>query len=346
MCLYKVGIPLKNIIFCMFVITTMLSTSVMAEQVNLYSARKEALIKPLLDKFTQQTGITVNLVTGKADNLITRLKSEGKYSPADLLLTTDVGRLYRAKEQGLTQTISVSPAIAALPNNFRDEQGHWLGLSLRARPMMVSVDRVDAQTIANVEDLISPEWKGRVCIRSSSNIYNQSMVAALIAQLGESAAQEWVNGLVNNLARSPQGGDRDQIKAVAAGLCDVAIANTYYLAGMLSSEDETTQQQAKKVKVIWPNQADRGTHINISGVALAKNAPNKDAALKLIDFLLSHESQLWYATSNHEYPILANIAWSELLQSFGTFKTEQIPLGQLGELNAAAVKMMDRAGWK
>lgn len=324
----------------------MLSPLVMAEQVNLYSARKEALIKPLLDKFTQQTGISVNLVTGKADNLITRLKSEGKYSPADLLLTTDVGRLYRAKQQGLTQAITVSAAISTLPNNFRDDQGHWLGLSLRARPMMVSVDRVDAQTIANLEDLISPEWKGRVCIRSSSNIYNQSMVASLIVQLGGSAAQEWVNGLVNNFARPPQGGDRDQIKAVAAGLCDVAIANTYYLAGMLSSEDETTQQQAKKVKVIWPNQAGRGAHINISGVTLAKHAPNKDAALKLIDFLLSKESQLWYATTNHEYPVLADIAWSELLQSFGTFKAEQVPLGQLGELNAAAVKMMDRAGWK
>jgi iron(III) transport system substrate-binding protein len=330
----------------MFVITTMLSPLVVAEQVNLYSARKEALIKPLLDKFTQKTGVSVNLVTGKADNLITRLRSEGKYSPADLLLTTDVGRLYRAKQQGLTQAITVSDAIETLPVNFRDEQGHWLGLSLRARPLMVSLEKMDVQTITNLEDITDPQWKGRVCIRSSNNIYNQSMVASLIAQLGEEAAQEWVNGLVKNFARPPQGGDRDQIKAVAAGLCDVAIANTYYLAGMLSSKDETTQQQAKKVKVIWPNQAERGTHFNISGVAMAKNAPNKDAAAKLIDFLLSEESQLWYATTNHEYPVLADIAWSELLQSFGTFKTEQVPLGKLGELNAAAVQMMDRAGWK
>jgi iron(III) transport system substrate-binding protein len=337
---------LKKFISCMFVVATMLSPFVVAEQVNLYSARKEALIKPLLDKFTQETGISVNLVTGNADNLITRLKSEGKYSPADLLLTTDVGRLYRAKQQGLTQKIDMSEAISTLPNNFRDEQGHWLGLSLRARPLMVAIDRVDTKTLNKMEDLTNPEWKGRVCIRSSSNIYNQSMVAALIAQLGESATQEWVNGLVNNFARSPQGGDRDQIKAVAAGMCDVAIANTYYLAGMLSSEDVITQEQAKKIKVIWPNQADRGVHINISGVALTKNAPNKDAASKLIDFLLSNESQLWYAKTNYEYPVLANIAWSELLLSFGTFKTEQIPLTQLGELNAAAVKMMDRAGWK
>lgn len=324
----------------------MLCPLVMAEQVNLYSARKEALIKPLLDKFTEQTGISVNLVTGKADNLITRLKSEGKYSPADLLLTTDVGRLYRAKQQGLTQEIALSEKIASLPTNFRDEQMHWLGLSLRARPLMVSVDRVASLSISNLEDLTKPEWKGRICIRSSSNIYNQSMVASLIAQLGESAAQEWVNGFVKNFARSPQGGDRDQIKAVAAGLCDVAIANTYYLAGMLSDKDETTQEQAKKVKVIWPNQSDRGAHINISGVALAKNAPNKEAAVKLIDFLLSNESQLWYATTNHEYPVLADIPWSDLLQSFGIFKTEQVALGKLGELNADAVQMMDRAGWK
>jgi iron(III) transport system substrate-binding protein len=211
---------------------------------------------------------------------------------------------------------------------------------------MVSVDSVDAQTITSLEDLISPQWKGRVCIRSSNNIYNQSMVASLIVQLGETAAQEWVNEFVKSFARPPQGGDRDQIKAVAAGLCDVAIANTYYLAGMLSSKDETTQEQAKKVNVIWPNQADRGVHINISGVALAKNSPNKDAAVKLIDFLLSNESQLWYAKTNHEYPILANVAWSELLQSFGTYKAEQVPLSKLGELNASAVKMMDRAGWK
>jgi iron(III) transport system substrate-binding protein len=336
---------LKKIICC-FAISTILSSMAWAEQVNLYSARKEALIKPLLDKFTQETGIAVNLVTGNADNLITRLKSEGKYSPADLLLTTDVGRLYRAKEQGLTQAVESSAAMNAIPTNFRDEQGHWLGLSLRARPLMVSKSNAEALAITNLEQLALPKWKGKICIRSSNNIYNQSMVAALIAQLGETATQAWLNDFVSNFARSPQGGDRDQIKAVAAGLCDIAIANTYYLAGMLSTDDETTQEQAKKVKVIWPNQADRGAHINISGVALTKNAPNKAAAIKLIDFLLSGESQQWYAKTNNEYPVLQSVAWSDLLQSFGQFKAEQVPLSQLGELNAQAVKMMDYAGWK
>lgn len=337
---------MKKLISCMCVIATIWPVVVTAEQVNLYSARKEALIKPLLDKFTQETGIKVNLVTGKADNLITRLKSEGKYSPADLLLTTDVGRLHRAQQQGLTQQIAPTDAIAALPANYRDEQRHWLGLSLRARPLMVSVDRIGDEAINTLEELVAAKWKGKVCVRSSSNIYNQSMVASLIVQLGESATEQWVTGLVKNFARPPQGGDRDQIKAVASGLCDVAIANTYYLAGMLSSEDKETRNQAKAVRVVWPNQADRGTHINISGVALTKNAPNKAAATKLINFLLSKESQSWYASTNHEYPILADIPWSELLQSFGTFEAEQVPLGKLGELNAKAVQLMDRAGWK
>lgn len=331
---------------CCFVASAFLSSMAWAEQVNLYSARKEALIKPLLDKFTKQTGISVNLVTGNADNLITRLKSEGKYSPADLLLTTDVGRLYRAKQQGLTQAVESSPAIDAIPTNFRDDQGHWLGLSLRARPLMVSVANPEALAITSLDELTLPKWQGKICIRSSNNIYNQSMVASLVAQIGEADTQAWLNGFVSNFARSPQGGDRDQIKAVAAGLCEVAIANTYYLAGMLSSDDETSVALAKKVKVIWPNQADRGAHVNISGVALTKNAPNKAAAIKLIDFLLSSESQQWYATTNHEYPVLESVVWSDLLQSFGQFKSEQVPLSQLGELNAQAVKMMDYAGWK
>ncbi|MEP1383390.1 MAG: extracellular solute-binding protein [Paraglaciecola sp.] len=337
---------MKKIIASIFVVSSILSPLVLAEQVNLYSARKEALIKPLLDKFTEETGISVNLVTGKADNLITRLAKEGKYSPADLLLTTDVGRLYRAKQQGLTQAISSTDAAASVPNNFRDTQGHWVGLSLRARPIMVSTERVDASAIKSIEDLIKPEWKGRICIRSSNNIYNQSMVASLISQLGEEQTQAWVDQFVKNFARPPQGGDRDQIKAVAAGQCDLAIANTYYLAGMLTSNDEATKAQAQKVEVVWPNQSDRGAHINISGVALAKYAPNAKAASKLVDFLLSAESQQWYAMTNHEYPILPNVTWSDVLKNFGDFKMEQVPMTQLGELNTEAVKIMDRAGWK
>ena len=337
---------MKNLLTSVCLTLSLVSPLALAEQVNLYSARKEALIKPLLDKFTQQTGISVNLVTGKADNLITRLKSEGRFSPADLLVTTDVGRLYRAKQQGLTQVISSSDKAEAIPVNFRDTEGHWLGLSLRARPIMIANNRKVDGDVASLEDLATDTWKGRVCIRSSSNIYNQSMVAAMLSQVGEEQTQNWANRIVKNFARPPQGGDRDQIKAVAAGQCDVAIANTYYLAGMLSSKDDTQIAQAKAVKVIWPNQADRGSHVNISGVALAKNAPNKAAARKLIDFLLTEESQAWYANTNHEYPVLPNVEWSPLLQSFGQFKAESVVLSQLGELNPLSVRVMDKAGWK
>lgn len=337
---------MKSIIQAIVVVSSILSPVALAEQVNVYSARKEALIKPLLDKFTKQTGIAVNLVTGKADALIARLKSEGKYSPADLLITTDVGRLYRAKEQNLTQAMATSEKISAVAENFRDQERHWIGLSLRARPIMISSQRVAVDAITRIEDLTDPSWKGRICIRSSGNIYNQSMVASLLAQLGEKQTQSWVDGLVKNFARPPQGGDRDQIKAVAAGQCDVAIANTYYLAGMLTSDDETQKSQAQQVKVVWPNQADRGAHVNISGVAIAKNAPNKTSAQQLIDFLLTSESQQWYAETNHEYPVLANVQWSDILLSLGKFKSEQVALNKLGDLNGKAVELMDRAGWK
>mgnify|MGYP003663426737 CR=1 FL=1 len=317
-----------------------------AQEVNVYSARKEALIKPLLDKFTESTGISVNLVTGNADALITRLKSEGKYSPADILITTDVGRLYRAKEQGLTQKIETDALKTLIPQNYIDPQGQWIGFTLRARPLMVVPQRVDETQLTRMEDLADKQWHGRICVRSSSNIYNQSMVAAMIEQQGEEKTQAWLNDFVKNFARTPKGGDRDQIKAVVAGQCDVAIANTYYLAGMASSDDEATRETASKVKVIWPNQQDRGTHVNISGAVISKYAPNVASAQKLISFMLQEDSQVWYAKTNHEYPLRKEVEQSEVLTSFGAFKAENIDLSRVGELNRQAVLMMDKAGWK
>ncbi|WP_158769377.1 Fe(3+) ABC transporter substrate-binding protein [Paraglaciecola sp. L1A13] len=317
-----------------------------AQEVNVYSARKEALIKPLLDKFTESTGISVNLVTGNADALITRLKSEGKYSPADILITTDVGRLYRAKEQGLTQKIETDALKTLIPQNYIDPQGQWIGFTLRARPLMVAPQRVDETQLTRMEDLADKQWRGRVCVRSSSNIYNQSMVAAMIEQQGEEKTQVWLNDFVKNFARTPKGGDRDQIKAVVAGQCDVAIANTYYLAGMASSDDKATRETASKVKVIWPNQQDRGTHVNISGAVISKYAPNVESAQKLISFMLQEDSQVWYAKTNHEYPLRKEVEQSKVLTSFGAFKAENIDLSRVGELNRQAVLMMDKAGWK
>jgi iron(III) transport system substrate-binding protein len=328
--------------------------AVAAGEVNLYSARKEDLIKPLLDRFTEQTGIEVNLVTGKADALLERLKSEGPNSPADLLLTVDAGNLYRAKEAGVTQAVQSETLDAAIPATYRDPQGHWYGLSLRARPIMYAKDRVDPAELSTYEALAGPDWDGRICIRSSSNVYNQSLVASIIAADGVEAAEAWAKGIVANMARPPQGGDRDQIKAAAAGQCDIAIANTYYLAGMLQSNDPGERGPAEQVAVFWPNQpgqgsgqgAGRGTHVNVSGAAVTAAAKHKDAAVQLVEFLASPESQAWYAETNGEYPVREGVAVSPVLAQWGDFKADDLNLARLGELNAEAVRLMDRAGWR
>lgn len=315
-------------------------------EVNLYSARKENLIKPLLDRFTQETGIKVNLVTGKADALLKRLELEGINSPADILITTDVGRLHRAKDSGVTQAFASSALADVIPASFRDPEGHWVGLSLRARPILYVKGKVSADELSSYEALSDAKWKGRICIRSSGNIYNQSLVASLIAVNGEDNTQGWANDFVKNFARPPRGGDRDQIKAAAAGQCDIAIANTYYLVGMLTSKDDDQRAAAEKMAVFWPNQDGRGAHVNISGVALTKSAKNKANAIRLIEFLANKDSQQWYAEANGEFPVRADVAASDLLQSWGKFKQDRLNLSRLGELNPNALRLMDRAGWK
>ncbi|MEA3640091.1 MAG: Fe(3+) ABC transporter substrate-binding protein [Lamprobacter sp.] len=320
------------------------------EEVNLYSARKEALIKPLLDRFTEETGIQVNLVTGKADALLQRLKTEGANSPADLLLTVDAGNLHRAKADQLTQPFSSEVVENAVASTYRDPNGHWVGLSLRARPILYVKGKVDPSELSTYEALADPQWKGRICIRSSSNVYNQSLVASIIAADGTEAAQAWAEAIVANMARPPKGGDRDQIKAAAAGQCDIAIANTYYLAGMLSSDDPGEKAPAEQVAVFWPNQPGagdgRGTHVNVSGAAITAAAKNKEAAVKLIEFLVSPESQAWYAEVNGEYPVREGVEISPVLAEWGRFEADDLDLIELGELNGAALMLMDRAGWK
>jgi iron(III) transport system substrate-binding protein len=316
------------------------------EEVNLYSARKEELIKPLLDRFTEQTGIKVNMVTDKAETLLKRLESEGVNSPADLLVTVDAGNLYRAKQAGVTQAIESQVLVEAIPETYRDPEGHWFGLSLRARPILYVEGKVDPAGLSTYEALADPAWKGRICIRSSDNIYNQSMVASMIAADGPEATEAWAKGLVANMARPPKGGDRDQIAAAAAGQCDIAIANTYYLAGMLTSGDPSQVEAAEVMRVFWPNQDGRGVHVNISGVAMTHSAKNKDAAVKLAEFLVSPESQAWYAEVNGEYPVITDAEISELLKSWGEFKADDVQLSKLGEFGPDAVRLMDRAGWK
>lgn len=323
------------------------SPSAAAEEVNLYSARKEELIKPLLDKFTAKTGIKVNLVTGSADALLKRLETEGKNTPADVFITTDAGRLHRAKAAGVLQAISSPSLEQNIPAEFRDPKGYWFGLSLRARPIMYARDKVDPKDLTSYEALTDAKWKGRICVRSSENIYNQSLVAAMIIANGEEATEQWAAGLVRNLARPPRGGDEDQIKAVAAGQCDIAIANTYYLGGMLQSRDPRERAAAEKITIFWPNQQDRGVHVNVSGAGVTRWAPHRDTAIKLLEFLITDEAQEWYAQVNNEYPAKPGIPESPaLIKAWGRFKADTISLSQLGEYNAAAVKLMDRAGWK
>jgi len=317
-----------------------------AAEVNVYSARKEALIKPLLDRFTVETSIIVNLVTGKADTLLKRLEVEGKNSPADLLLTVDVARLIRGKDKGLFQEINSSILEQTIPEYYRDSTNEWYGLSLRSRVIVYSPDRVIKNDLDSYIDLADDKWKNRICVRSSSNVYNQSMVSAMIANYGLKKTERWAEGLVNNFARSPKGGDRDQIKAVAAGVCDVALVNNYYLAGMLESSQKSEVAAAKKVKLFWPNQDGRGAHMNVSGVAVLKSAKNKKEATQLLEFLVSDYAQQWYADTNHEYPINPNIESNSVLKSWGKFKADDLNLGLLGKHNTDAVLLMDRVGWK
>lgn len=316
------------------------------EEVNVYSARKDQLIKPLLTEFTRQSGIKVNLITSKADALLKRLESEGLNSPADILITTDAGRLHRAKEAKVLQTSLNENMKKLVPEYLRDADGYWIGLTTRARVVVYAKDRVQPSELSTYEDLTSAKWKNRICVRSSNNIYNQSLMASMISHKGEKQTEAWAEGFVNNFARKPKGGDRDQIKAVAAGQCDIALVNTYYLGQMLNGKDPKQIAAAKQVSVFWPNQSDRGTHINVSGIAITKASQNRDNAVKLIEFLLSKESQAWYAETNNEYPVVAGVPWSDTLTNWGKFHSDSLNLTKLGDLNSQAVRIMDRAGWR
>ena len=322
------------------------STQVLANEVNVYSAREEQLIKPLLDAFSKDTGIKVNLVTGDDDPLLERLKREGMNSPADVLITADAGRLHRAVENGSLQPIQSAKLNQAIPAHLRDAGNQWFGLTYRARVLFYNPATVKAADLSSYEDLADPKWKGRICVRSSNSIYNQSLLASMIAAKGITAAEQWAQGLVANFARPPNGGDRDQIKAVSSGQCDVAIANTYYYAQMLYGGDAAQKAAASKVKIFFPNQADRGTHINISGAGITTSAKNKDNAIKLLEYMVLDDAQRWYSTTNGEYPVKRGIEASPELKSWGTFKSDALNLSTLGKNNAQAVQIMDKVGWQ
>lgn len=317
-----------------------------AAEVNVYSARSEELIKPALDRFTEETGIEVNLITESADALIRRIELEGVNSPADVLLTVDAGRLYRADEAGILASLDSDVLTQRIPAAYRHPDNKWFGLSLRSRVILFDKSRVSADEIASYEDLADPKWKGEICIRSSGNIYNQSLLASLIDHLGEEATEAWAEGLVANLARRPQGGDRDQIRAMIAGQCKLSVANTYYLAGMLNSGIAEDVAVAEQVGVLWPNQDGRGAHMNVSGAGMITTAKNRDEARRLIEFLSDDYAQQWYSEVNNEYSVRADVPVSETLRRFGEFKPDTLNLEVLGRNNAAAVRLADRAGWQ
>ncbi|MEP3350335.1 MAG: Fe(3+) ABC transporter substrate-binding protein [Marinomonas sp.] len=317
-------------------------------EVNVYSARSEALIAPLLETFSKENNVKVNLITGSADALLSRLQSEGSASPADVFITVDAGRLYRAKEAGVLQSFETAHLDKAVPEHLHDRDGYWYGLSQRARVIFYNPEKVSADSLSTYEDLADPKWKGQICIRSSSNIYNQSLVASMIDAKGEAATLEWIKGLVANFARPPAGGDTDQIKAAAAGVCNIAVANTYYFGRLGSSDKAEDRAVFEKLNMFWPNQAsgERGAHVNVSGIGITTASKNTDNAKQLIEFLTSTESQEWYAHVNNEYPVVEGVAPPASLAKFGEFKSDNVSLSVLGENNRQAVKLMDQGGWK
>ena len=345
--MYKKYLSVAALLFTIVISTFSLTPASRSNEVNIYSARKESLIKPLLDQFSAETGIKTNLITASADKLLTRMVNEGRNTPADILITVDAGRLVRARQADIFQPIKSQLIDQAVPSNLRDTENYWVGLSRRARVIFYARERVDPAQLSTYENLADRQWRGRICIRGSGNIYNQSLVASMIAANGEQATQQWVNGLVGNMARPPKGGDRDQIRAAAAGQCDIAIANTYYYARMLNDKNDSAQSgAANKMAIFWPNQQGRGAHINISGAGISKYSRNLDNAIKLLEFLISPVAQSWYANANYEYPVNPSVKPGGLVSTWGAFKADVIDLSRLGELNSEAVKTMDRAGWK
>lgn len=309
-----------------------------AEEVNVYSNRQDFLIKPIIDTFTKETGIDVNVVFIK-DGMGERLQREGRLSPADLVLTVDVSRLMDVVDKDLTQAVDSKVLEENIPAQYRDADGKWFALTTRARAIYSSVDRVGKRDDITYEELADPKYKGKICTRSGKHPYNVALAASMIDEHGAEYTKTWLEGLKANLAQKPQGGDRDQVKAIRDGVCDYALGNSYYYGVMLT--DDKQREWAESAYINFPNQADRGTHVNISAVALAKHAKNKDAAVKLMEFLAGDEAQHLYASANHEYPVKPGVEPSELVKSWGEFKSDTRPLTDVAKHAKEAVQLMD-----
>ena len=329
------------------VCSSLMAFNAMAQQqvLNLYSSRHYQTDEALYVNFEKATGIKVNRIEGPEDPLIERLKSEGDKSPADLLVTVDMGRLLKAQQLGLFQSISSRVLEEKIPAELRAADGSWFGFSVRARPIYYAKGRVDKSQLPDYESLADPKWKGKICVRSGNHPYNLSLMSSIIAANGPAIAEEWARGVVANMARKPVGGDTDQITGVASGECDIALGNTYYFVRILKSDKPSDKAIAEKVGVIFPNQGNRGAHINISGAGVAKYAPNKANAIKFLEYLASPEAQEYFANGNNEYPVVGTVSNLQLT-SLGTFKRDALPMDLVGKNYAAAAQIFDRVGWK
>jgi len=340
----------KNTIYLLFIIfltfTSYLFGARPQNELNIYSGRKLSLIEPLIKKFENDTNIKINIITGKSDAFIERLKLEGLNSPADILLTTDVARLFRAKENNLFRSIDSEILRKNIPKKYRSKDNYWFGFSVRARPIIYSNSRVDQKDLSTYEDLSNNKWKSRICMRSSNNVYNQSLIASLIINLGIKRTEEWMEGLVKNFARRPYGGDRDQIRAVASGECDISIINTYYLANMLNSRNKSDKKAAEKVSIFWPNQQTNGTHVNISGAGIMKGSKNLHNAIKFLEFLSTKESQEIYTKKMHEYSIREDVYPSTTVSSFGTFIVDDLELDKLSSKIKQPIYLASKKKWR
>lgn len=310
----------------------------MAEEVNIYSHRQPELLKPLLDAFTADTGITTN-VAFVDKGMAERLQAEGDRSPADMVLTVDIARLKQIVDAGVVQPVASAVLDANIPEAFRDKDRLWFGLTSRARIVYASKERVADGAVTSYEDLADPKWQGKLCMRSGTNDYNVALLSAYIAHHGAEAARTWAEGLKANLARKPDGGDRDQVKAIWAGECDIAIGNTYYMGAML--KDPEQKAWAESVRIVFPLFEGAGTHMNISGVAMTKSAPNKDAALKLMEWLSSDHAQKIYAEANNEFPVKPGVPASDLVASWGSFTPDSLSLTEVSGHRAEALKIME-----
>ena len=335
-----------GVTFLKYLLIFQFISSVLLSEINIYTHRHYDSDKILFKKFTNLTGIKVNVIKGSADQLIQRLQSEGKQSPADILITVDAGRLVRAKNLGLLQSISSKKLMRNVPEIMRDSEKFWFGLSVRARVIVYAKDRVRASELSTYEDLANPKWNGRIVIRSSNNIYNQSLLASIIESNGTEKALDWAKLVRSNMARKPRGNDRDQARAVASGVADLAVINTYYLGLLANSSDKNDRDVADKLKVFFPNQKGRGTHINVSGGAVTASSKNKKEAIKFLEFLTEIENQKIFSESNYEYPLDYKDATAGIFSEWGNFKADKMELSILGLKNTEAVKLFDIAGWE